>query len=55
MEDTIKQIYGDLLMQVTKLQSQLRLHEAQVELFEDLKNKSDEEVKAFISSFTRNR
>lgn len=55
MEETIKTIYGDLLMQVTKLQTNLKIAEAQLDLIESLKDKSDEEVKEFINNFTRNR
>lgn len=55
MEEIIKEIYGDLLLQVTKLQTQLSFYEAQVEIFEDLKNKSEQEVKDFVASYTRNR
>ena len=55
MEDVIKEMYGDLLLQVTKLKSQLRVHEAQLKLFEDLKNKSKDEVHNFVKNYTRDR
>ncbi|WP_373092474.1 hypothetical protein [Zhongshania sp.] len=55
MEDRIKAIYGDLLWQVTNLQHRLTMAEAQLKLFEDLKDKTDAEKLKFLTEYERNR
>lgn len=51
----IKQILGDMAMQIAVLQHQLRLKTAQVELLEHACKAEPEERDRILAEFTRNR